>query len=75
MGQNIVSSIGVGNRAKFGSLTRWGLQALAKRMRQRKGAKICSLFNAAAVKRHRNRCASVKEPISAPFLMPAFLKR
>jgi len=37
----------VGNGAKFGSLTRWGVQALAKRMRQRKGAKIC-LFNAAA---------------------------
>jgi len=45
MGQNIVSSIGVGNRAKFGSLTRWGLQALAKRMRQRKGAEFCSLSN------------------------------
>jgi len=25
MGQNIVSSIGVGNGAKFGSLTRWGV--------------------------------------------------
>jgi hypothetical protein len=31
MGQNIVSSIGIGNGAKFGSLTRWGVQALVKR--------------------------------------------
>ena len=65
----------VGNGAKFDSLTRWGVQALAKRMRQRKGAAFCFLPTLAFLKRHRNKCASVKEPISALFSTPVFLMR
>jgi len=72
-GQNIVSSR-VGNGAKFGSLTGWGVQALGKRMRQRKGAKIC-LFNAAARQALSQWMRQRHGAEFCPFSTPAFFKR
>jgi hypothetical protein len=50
------------------------LRTLDERRDERRRRRRILLYSPALLKHHRNRCASVREPISSPFSTLAFLK-